>query len=120
MLSKNDLNKIRGIIREELKEAFTIEMVMEKKRDEKTGQPLAVPDIKKIKVWLPEEWARHIPYFEGALRGMQETSDKAKNNSIKAFQGVCAIAQILRTIEEPIKQIALKKNDPPEAELIEQ
>ena len=115
MLSKSDLNKIREIIREELKEAFT----MEKKRDEKTGQPLAVPEIKKIKVWLPEEWARHIPYFEGALRGMQETSDKAKNNSIKAFHGVAAIAQILRAIEKPIKKIA-SRGDDPEAELIEQ
>ena len=118
MLSKSDLNKIREIIREELKEAFTIEMTMEKKRDEKTGQPLAIPEINKIKVWLPEEWARHIPYFESALRGMQETSDKAKNNSIKAFHGVAAIAQILRAIEKPIKKIA-SRGDDPEAELIE-
>ena len=64
MLSKSDLNKIREIIREELKEAFTIEMTMEKKRDEKTGQPLAVPEIKKIKVWLPEDWPAHFVILE--------------------------------------------------------
>ena len=111
MLTKKDRDDIRKIFQEELKSAFTIEMKMEKHRDENTGQPLAVPVVETIKVWLPEEWARHIPYFEGALRGMQETTDRAKNNSIKAFQGMGAVAEILQAIEKPLKHIALTATD---------
>ena len=111
MLTKKDRDDIRKIFQEELKDAFTIEMKMEKRRDENTGKPLAVPVAEYIKVWLPEEWARHLPYFEGALRGMQETTDHAKNNSIKAFQGMGAVAKILQVIEKPLKQIAITATD---------
>jgi hypothetical protein len=41
---------------------------------------------------------------------MQETTDNAKNNSIKAFQGMGAVANILATIEKPLKMIALKND----------
>jgi len=77
MLSKSDREFFRRtideIVRAELRKALTVRMLMEQKRDPKTGQPLAVPVTKEMDVFIPEFWATYLPFYEAAIRGMQET-----------------------------------------------
>jgi hypothetical protein len=102
MLSQKDFDKIRNIIREEL----TIKGVTVERTNEETG----AKELKTIDLYIPEWLVAELPNLSGALRGMQETTDNAKNNSIKAFQGMGAVANILATIEKPLKMIALKND----------
>ncbi|MHC4728795.1 MAG: hypothetical protein ACYS17_16370 [Planctomycetota bacterium] len=101
MLSQKDLDKIRSIFREEL----TIKGVTIERINKETG----AKELKTVDLYIPDWLVGELPNLSGALRGMQETTDNAKNNSIKAFQGMGAVANILSTIEKPLKMIALKE-----------
>ena len=106
MLSKSDREFFRRtideIVRAELRKALTVRMLMEQKRDPKTGQPLAVPVTKEMDVFIPEFWATYLPFYEAAIRGMQETTDHAKNNSAKSLDATKAIPGVMIPLEESI------------------
>lgn len=105
MLSKNDKKWLKEAIESEIKSALTVKCKFERKRDPKTGQPLAVPEIEVRDVYLPAHWIELQPFLEAALRGVQETADKAKNNAAKSADATAAIAGILLGMEAPIKSI---------------
>ena len=107
MLSKKDKEFIREVIREEIREALTVKVRMERKRDAKSGQPLAVPEVEVKDVYLPAHWVEFLPYHEAALRGVQETTDRAKNNSAKSAEAVGRMADIMISYENTIKALPL-------------
>jgi hypothetical protein len=76
-MTKNDIEQIRRIVSEAVREALTVEWTIEKHRDEQTGQPLAVPHVRTERVFLPSVIAQMLPYHEGALRGLQQDIGKA-------------------------------------------
>lgn len=73
--------KLKVLIQEAVIEALTAEITWEKKTDEKTGLPLAAPEYKVEKVFLPAFWIQHLKLHEGAARGLHEDVSK-KNNLI--------------------------------------
>jgi hypothetical protein len=129
MLTQKDKTWIKEAIAESLKEALTVRVRFEKRRDLQTGQPLAVPEIEVRDVYLPAHWVEFLPFHEAALRGSQETLDKLKNNDAKSGQAIEALAAIILSMEGGIKaiagaaadfrQISLPARSPGEIEYIE-
>jgi hypothetical protein len=110
MLEKEDLKEIAKIIRKEVKkaveEALTVDMVLEKKRDEKSGQPLAVPEIIKERVYLPSIFVQLLPFYEAAERGLQEQVSKEFSKLDSINNGMNAMAQVLIGAEQSLKCLA--------------
>jgi hypothetical protein len=102
MLSKSDKDFIRQAIREEVKRALTVKVRFEKRRDLKTGQPLAVPEIEVKDVFLPEHWVEFLPFYEGAIRGSQEQVCNLQTTQAKNTEAIAAIANILTGAETSI------------------
>jgi hypothetical protein len=69
---------IRPVVTEAVREALTVEVTMEKVRDDRTGQPLAVVERKTEKVFLPSLIVQMLPYQEGAMRGFQQDLTRTK------------------------------------------
>lgn len=92
MLSEKDLNKIRKIFRDEL----TIKEVTVERTNKETG----AKELKTVDLYIPEWIAAELPNLAAALRGVQETADNAKNNSIKTFNGVLNLAKVLQQINQ--------------------
>lgn len=96
MLTRKDKEWIRQMIREEFKEALyrevTIERNMEGGRLEKSNENL----LDVLASWIPKT--------EGALRGMQEDTDKANNKMIEGSAGIRAVADILISMETGVNQ----------------
>jgi hypothetical protein len=105
MLSSKDKIWLREMVQEEIKKALTVKARFEKKRNLETGQPLAVPEIEVRDVYLPAHWVEFLPFHEAALRGVQETADHTKNNSLKSVQAAEAMANIMLEFEGNIKSI---------------
>jgi len=105
MLSRNDKKWLTEMMEAKIKEALTVKVRFEKKRNLETGQPLAVPEIEVREVYLPAHWIEFLPFYEASLRGVQETTDHAKNNSVKSIQAVEAMAGIIIGVENQIKSI---------------
>ena len=105
MLSSKDRIWLREMVKEEITKALTVKVRFEKKRNLETGQPLAVPEIEVRDVYLPAHWVEFLPFHEAALRGVQETSDHTKNNSLKSVQAAEIIANIMLGFEGNIKSI---------------
>lgn len=101
MLSKKDKEWITGAIRE----ALTVEIRMERKRNLETGQPLAVPVVEEKKVFLPEFWVTYLPFYEAALRGVQETMDTVKNGQIRNQDALAAVGNIMIEYEKAIRAL---------------
>jgi hypothetical protein len=117
MLSRKD----KEFIREAIKEALTLEVDYEKVRDERTGQPLAKPERIKREIYIPAWIIEYLPYTEGALRGLQETVDKADNRRLNQYD---TIVNVLLTAENTLKTLAacsdkLKSLEHTEPKLIE-
>jgi hypothetical protein len=72
--------ELKLIIREAVREALTIDITLEKVRDDKTGQPLAVVERKSEKVFIPSLIAQMLPFQEGAMRGFQQDLSKTKKS----------------------------------------
>lgn len=106
MLDKNDKKWIKEAIAESLREALTVKVRFEKRRDIQTGQPLAVPEIEVKDVYLPAHWVEFLPWHEAALRGSQETLDKLKNNDARYGKSIEALTGIILSMEHGIKAIA--------------
>jgi hypothetical protein len=106
MLSKKDKEFLIREIRSAVKEELTVEIEMEKNRDERTGQKLAKSEKFIEKVFLPSMILQMLPYHEGALRGMQE--DISKNNcEMAGFQKkFVAMAELILATEKSLKCIA--------------
>ena len=113
MLSKKDLEAIRKIIREELKDALVRTVTVER-GPETQGDP--------EKVIKEEEWnvldfmAAYLPKVEGSVRGMQEDVDKTKNQvhhmagiMVGLEKPIMAIGEAAQTaIENKAKQVAIE------------
>jgi len=98
-------DELKSLIREAVKEALTVDMTVEKVRDERTGQPLAVVERKTEKVFLPSLIVQMLPYQEGALRGFQQDLSRTKkgldqaNVFIKRLADAVERQASVRTIE---------------------
>jgi uncharacterized coiled-coil protein SlyX len=98
--------KLKTIIQEAVINALTVEITLEKRRDEKTGVPLAVPKIQKEKVFLPSFLVQQISFQEGAFRGLQEDVNK-KNNAIdKLADKLDVVGKTLLGMESSAKRLA--------------
>lgn len=89
---------LREIIREEVERVLTVEIQVLQVRDEDTGVPLAHPVHKTEKVFLPAFFVQHLKFHEGAYRGMQETVDRAKNNSANAQEVLAEMVEKVDTL----------------------
>lgn len=81
-------------------------MHLEKVRDDKTGQPLARPEIIKEKVYLPSVFVQLLPFYEGAQRGLQEQVSKEFSKLDQINNGMNAMAQVLIGAEQSLKCLA--------------
>jgi hypothetical protein len=107
MLSNKDKTWLAEMIELKVRQALTVKVRFEKRRNIETGQPLAVPEIEVRDVYLPAHWVEFLPFHEAALRGVQETADHTKNNSVKNLKAVEAVAGIMLSLEGNIKSIGL-------------
>ena len=98
--------KLKKMIQEAVEEALTVEITLEKRRDEKTGLPLKHPEIKTEQVFLPSFFCQLLPFYEASNRGMQETVDKKIAVSGEAMKQIEAIGNILLGHEENLIKFA--------------
>jgi len=106
MLSNKDKKWITAAIREAVIGALTVEWTVEKVRDEKTGQPLAVTEKKTEEVFIPSVFLQMLPYHEGALRGMQEDLNKNNNKINDMDNKLSSVGNILIQTENSLRCIA--------------
>jgi hypothetical protein len=103
MLSTKDLEKIREIIKEEIRIGNTIKDVVVERTDLSTGKT----EVKTVDLYVPEWIAEELPSLAGALRGVQETADHAKNNSWKLMLSLdSAMTKFREQLLADIKQIS--------------
>jgi hypothetical protein len=94
---------VRGVIREELKAALFRTITIER-GPRQQGDP--------EKVVKEEQWnvldflAAYLPKLEGALRGLQEDTDKTKNRVSESVARLEAIGGILLGMESAAKTLA--------------
>jgi hypothetical protein len=104
-------DELKALISEAVREALTVEMTVEKVRDERTGQPLAVIERKTEKVFLPALMVQMLPYQEGALRGFQQDLSRTKkgldqaNAFIKRLADVVEAQANIKAIEAECKPL---------------
>jgi len=98
--------KLSELIEKAVTKALTAEVTLEKHRDEKTGQPLAKPEIIKETVFLPAYLCQILPYHEGALRGVQEQTCKQSNKINDLDDKIAAIGNVVTGAENSLKCIA--------------
>jgi hypothetical protein len=79
MLSARDIQKIREIVKEEIRIGNTIKDVVVERTNLTTGKT----ELKTVDLYIPEWIGAELPALASALRGVQETADHAKNNSYK-------------------------------------
>jgi len=111
MLSKKDLQAIRTIIQEELKELVMQEWVMEVGPD-KPGDPPKHREKRTVNVL--HEIGMYIPNLAAATRGMQEDIERNTNKVNKLGAALCSFEKPLIGLAE-----AAQKLEMPEAQLIE-
>jgi hypothetical protein len=99
-------DKLRKMIKEAVVEALSAEITWEKRRDEKTGLPLAVPEYIKEEVFLPAFWAQNIKFQEAAFRGVQEDLGKKQGEISDATKKIEALANFLISAEPVFRQLA--------------
>lgn len=105
-LSDKDKEWLLTAIKQIVIESLTVEWTMEKTRDEKTGQPLAKPELKKENIFIPSAILQMLPYHEGALRGMQEDVNKNNNKINDLDEKIKFIGNILIQTENSLKCLA--------------
>jgi hypothetical protein len=103
MLTRKDKDWIRKVIREEFHEALFREITVEKCA-RKPGDVEKHYETENLNVL--DFLARYLPNIEGAIRGMQEDTDRAKNKSIDTNNLINAMSQILIGYEGSIKKLA--------------
>jgi hypothetical protein len=98
--------KLTKLIEQAVTNALTVEMTMEKVRDEKTGQPLAKKELIKEKVFLPSFLVQVLSQNEGAFRGLQEQTCKQSGKVDDLKTKVDAIGNVLLQTENSLKELA--------------
>lgn len=94
------------IIEEAVRKALTVEMVYEKVRDEKTGQPLAVKKTVTEDSFIPSVIVQMLPFYEGVMRGFQEDINKTNNKIAEFDEKINVIGNILLQTENSLKCLA--------------
>jgi len=94
------------IIEEAVRKALTVEMVYEKVRDEKTGQPLAVKKTVTEDSFIPSVIVQMLPFYEGVMRGFQEDINKTNNKISEFDEKINVIGNILLQTENSLKCLA--------------
>ena len=105
LLTKKDKEWLKEQIKDAVTEALTVEMTWEKHRDEKTGQPLAKPELKNEKVFLPSVFVQLLPFYEGAVRGLQKDVEKNINRMSKMYEKVDTIGQLVVQNANTVKSL---------------
>ncbi len=104
-LSKKDKEWLTKQIRNAVKEELTVEWTIKKRRDEKTGQPLAKPETKTEKVFLPAIFVQLLPFYEGAMRGLHEDVSKNMNKVNKMHSKIDTIGRLIVHNEHVLKSL---------------
>jgi len=104
-------DELKLIISDAVREALTVEMTIERVRDERTGQPLAVVERKTEKVFLPSLIVQMLPYQEGALRGFQQDLSRTKNGLDQANKFIKRLADAVEK-QAAIRTIGYDASDP--------
>ena len=105
MFSKKKKQEIRQMFREEFAKAFTRTLMMER-GPRKQGDP----EEKRL---VEENWnlidfiAEYVPRIEGAIRGMQETIDRLKNNINQNNEKLEFVGKALIDMEQAANSVAL-------------
>lgn len=94
---------VKQMVTEAVREALTVEWVVERRRDPATGQPLAVPVQEREKVFLPSAIVQLLPYHEGALRGLQ--ADIGKHQV--SVEEVRRLASVIEAAAPVLERLAL-------------
>lgn len=112
-MNSKDKTWLENTIRNVVQECLTVKVKYEKRRDDKTGKPLAVPELIEQDEYLPSWWIQYLPHYEAAMRGVQETQDKQANTILKLTseieslqQGMKAIGDIVFQAENSLKCIS--------------
>jgi len=105
MLTKNDKKFLEELARRVMNEALTVKVRMERRRDPETGQPLAAPVIEEREIFLPAYFVEMLPYLEGALRGVQETTDHVKNTVSHTAGAAGVMADLMIRFEGAMKSL---------------
>jgi|GEM_PF-7015356 flagellar hook-basal body complex protein FliE len=105
MLSKKDKEWTKQTLAEEVRGALTVKVRMERRRDLATGQPLATPVIEVTDLYLPAFLSEYVPYLEGAMRGVQETSDHTRANVDKSAETIKAVAEVMIKFEKAMTSL---------------
>jgi hypothetical protein len=103
-------DELKAIIREAVNEALTVEITLEKVKDERTGQPLAVVERKTEKVFLPSLIVQMLPYQEGAMRGFQQDLTRTKKALDNANDFIKRLADAIER-QSAIRQIGHDASD---------
>jgi len=101
--------KLRGLIKEVMIEALTVEIDMEVVRDTETGKPLKHPKIVKEEVFLPSFLTQVLSFQEGALRGMQEDANKESNKIAKIYDSFPYLIECLEGINRSLPKLETPK-----------
>ena len=121
---------IKDIVGEAIREALTVEVTYEQRRDIETGKPMATPKLRVENEYLPLWWVRFLPHYEASNRGIQETQDKQSNSMNRLDRDITqlrdkvdAIGNIIINAENSLKCIAtlsdhIKQLDLPDKEVI--
>jgi hypothetical protein len=102
--------ELKELISEAVRDALTVEITMEKVRDDRTGQPLAVIERKTEKVFLPSLIVQMLPYQEGALRGFQQDLSRTKKGLDQANTFIKRLADAVER-QSQIKAIGHDASD---------
>ena len=97
MLSKSD----KEFIKDTIKEALTVKVQMER-----FNKDTGIKEIKIETVYLPEFLVDYFSHLEGALRGVQETTDHVKNRSNETKEAVKSMAQLFIGAEKNFMNLA--------------
>ena len=104
MLSTRDKKEIRRLFVEEFAKAFTRTIQLER-GPRKQGDPQEKRVVEEV--WnLIDFIAGYMPYLEGALRGMQEAVDLAKNDVALNTARIEAIGKTLLDLQAPLLGVA--------------
>ena len=98
--------KLTKLIEKAVIKALTVKITLEKVRDEKTGQPLAVPEKITEDVFLPSFLAQTLKYNEGALRGLQEQTCHHSSKINEFDVKLQAVGEIMLQTEDSLKCLA--------------
>lgn len=98
--------KLYKLIKQAVTEALTVEVTMEKVKDDKTGLPLAVKETTTKDVFLPSMLVELFPFYESAIRGMQEDLNKNNNKINNLEDKIKSVGNIMIQTENSLKCIA--------------